>query len=265
MLAPSTVERSRPDQELACQLPLDGWPEAVFEGSFTFDGGTLVVDGHPVLRAGSRADLERGVETILVPGGHRLAMRLVPEGQGVGVAVAVTVDGEAALRRDRLRARPTRSAWIHALLALGGSFAGFAASWLYLQRSELLHDAWALKMGNHMAGWHLLLTFSLFPASIRGGRTGIRVVQWVSGLFFAIHVGIAIANVGASDPVDALEGAIAFLNALSGALFLATVVYGNRAWRDMDPVLALREGRARRRRALTTACAAARWLATACA
>jgi len=239
------METSRPDQELAFQLPLAGWPEAVFEGSFTFDGGTLVVDGHPVLRAGSRTDLERGVETVLLPGGHRLAMRLVPEGQGVGVAV--TVDGQAALRRDLLRARPTRSAWIHALLALGASFAGFVASWLYLQRSELLHDAWALKMANHMAGWHLLLTFSLLPASVWGGRTGIRVVQWVSGLFFAIHVGIAIANVGASDPVDTLEGAIAFLNALSGALFLATVVYGNRAWRDMDPVRALREGRARGR------------------
>jgi hypothetical protein len=64
-------------------------------------------------------------------------------------------------------------------------------------------------------------------------------------LFFLIHVGIAIANVGAGDPADPLEGAIAFLNALSGVLFLATVLYGNRAWRDMDPVRALREGRTR--------------------
>ena len=32
-----------------------------------------------------------------------------------------------------------------------------------------------------------------------------------------------------------------------GALFLATALYGNRAWRDMDPVRALREGRARDR------------------
>lgn len=237
------MDRPRPDQEIAFQLPLDGWPEAVFEDSFSFDGGTLVVDGRPVLRARSRADLERGVETILLPGGCRLAMRLVPEGQGVGLAVLV--DGEEALRRDRLRARPTRSAWTHALLALGGSFAGFAASWLYLQRSELLHDEWALKMGNHMAGWHLLLTFTLFPASVWGGRIGIRVVQWVSALFFAIHVGIAIANVGAPDAADPLEGTIAFLNALSGVLFLATVLYGNRAWRDMDPVRALREGRVR--------------------
>ena len=243
MLDGGRMERPRPDREIAFQLPLDGWPEAVFEGSFSFDGGILVLDGRPVLRARSRAELERGVETVLLPGARRLAMRLVPEGQGV--CVAVTVDGEAALRRDRLRARPTRSAWIHALLALGGSFAGFAASWLYLQRSELLHDAWALKMGNHMAAWHLLLTFTLFPASLRGGRIGIRVVQWVSALFFAIHVGIALSNVGAHDPADSLEGAIAFLNALSGALFLATVLYGNRAWRDMDPVRALREGRAR--------------------
>jgi len=235
------MEKPRPDQEIAFQLPLDGWPDAVFEGSFTYDGGTLVLGGRPVLRARTRAELERGVETVLLPGGARLAMRLVPEGQGVGVAV--TVDGEAAPRRDRLRARPTRSAWIHALLALGGSFAGFAASWLYLQRSELLHDEWALKMGNHMAGWHLLLTFTLFPASVWGGRIGIRVVQWVSALFFAIHVGIAIANFGAHDAGDPLEGWIAFLNAASGALFLATVLYGNRAWRDMDPVTALREGR----------------------
>ena len=239
------MERPRPDQQIAFQLPLDGWPDAVFEGSFTWDGGTLLLDGKSVLRARSRADLERGVETLLLPGGRRLAMRLVPEGQGVGVAVSV--DGEAALRRDRLRARPTGSAWIHALLALGGSFAGFAASWLYLQRSELLHDEWALKMGNHMAGWHLLLTFTLFPASVWGGRIGIRVVQWVAALFFAIHVGIAIANFGAHDAADPLEGWIAFLNAASGALFLATALYGNRAWRDMDPVRALREGRARDR------------------
>lgn len=237
------MDTARPDQEIVFQLPLDGWPDAVFECSFTYDGGTLRMDGRPLLRARSRAELERGIDALLMPGGARIAMRLAPEGQGVGVAV--TVDGRPALRRDALRARPTRSAWVHALLALGGSFAGFAASWLYLQRSDLLHDEWALKMGNHMAGWHLLLTFTLFPASVWGGRIGIRVVQWVAALFFAIHVGIAIANFGARDAGDPLEVWIALLNALSGVLFLATVVYGNRAWRDMDPVVALRAGRLR--------------------
>lgn len=237
------MDPSRPDQQIVFHLPTGDWPEVVYEGPFGFDGGQLVIDGQPVLRARSRAELERGIEGPLPRTSARVSVRLVPEGQGVGIAVAL--DGQPALRQDRLRARPTRSAWVHALLALGGSAAGFVASYLYLQRSELLHDAWALKMGNHMAGWHLLLTFTLFPASVWGGRVGIRAVQWISALFFLIHVGIAIANVGAGDPADPLEGPIAFLNALSGVLFLATAVYGNRAWRDMDPVRALREGRTR--------------------
>ena len=50
----------------------------------------------------------------------------------------------------------------------------------------------------------------------------------VSGVFFAIHLGLALANVE--------EGpGIAVLNAASGLCFLVAVVYGQRAWTDMDP------------------------------
>lgn len=237
------MDAPRPDQQIVFRLPTGDWPEATYEGPFGFDGGQLVMGGERVLRAHSRADLERGVEGTLPRTGLRIAMHLVREGHGSNVVV--TVDGKPALRQDRLRARATGSAWLHAVLALGGSAAGFVASYLYLQRSELLHSEWALKMGNHMAGWHLLLTFTLFPASVWGGRVGIRAVQWIALLFFLIHAGIAVANLGPGDAAEPGDGAIALLNALSGVLFLATAIYGNRAWRDMDPVRALREGRTR--------------------
>jgi hypothetical protein len=92
-------------------------------------------------------------------------------------------------------------------------------------------------MGLHMAGWHLLLTLTLFPASVWGQRIGIRVVQAVSLVFFLIHAGIATANLDMADP------AIAVLNALSGLLFGAATLYGQRAHRDMDPIRALVEAR----------------------
>ena len=116
--------------------------------------------------------------------------------------------------------------------------AGFAASWFYLVKAEALHDDWARKMGQHTLGWHLLLTFTLFPLSVWGQRPGIRAVQLVSLLFFCIHAGMALANSDLGDPW------IASFNALSAILFLASVVYGNRAHRDMDPLAALVAGRA---------------------
>ena len=69
-------------------------------------------------------------------------------------------------------------------------------------------------------------------------------MQGVSLLFFLIHAGIAIANLGPSDPTEPNDAWIAGLNALSGILFLIAAIYGNRAYRDMDPVAALRSGRA---------------------
>ena len=59
----------------------------------------------------------------------------------------------------------------------------------------------------------------------------------MSSVFFCIHVGIALANW--SNPDSMHDGAIAILNAFSGVLFLASVVYGQVAYRDMDPVAAL--------------------------
>ena len=70
-------------------------------------------------------------------------------------------------------------------------------------------------------------------------------MQWVSPLFFLIHAGLALANLGPSDAPEPNSPWIAGLNALSGLLFLVAAVYGNRAYRDMDPVAALRAGRVR--------------------
>ena len=226
--------------ELGFLLPLPGWPRAVFESDYAFAGGRLVLDGVEVLRAHSRAVLEAGVHGRLPACDAAVEMRL-NRTEGGASAVDVLVDGAPARREETLRARPSRSAWIHACLALAASAAGFVASWLYLQRAALEEGDWALKMANHMAGWHLLLTFTLFPASVWGQRVGIRLVQIVSLLFFFIHAGIALANLGGGGH----GGAIAVFNGLSGIFFLAATLYGNWAYRDMDPVAALRAGRVR--------------------
>lgn len=222
------------DLAIAFRLPLPGWPRAVFESNYSFRGGRLVVDGAEVVTAATRDELERGVSGAI--DGVPVDVRLVDH------TIAVTAAGAAAPREDRLRAPPSRSAWIHAVQALAGSAAGFVASYLYLRKADALTDAWSHKMGIHMAAWHLLLTFTLFPASVWGQRIGIRIVQLVSFLFFAIHAGIAIANTGAS--FSETPG-IAIFNAASGALFLVATFYGNRAHRDMDPVAALGARRAR--------------------
>ncbi len=233
-------EAAAAEHEIAFLLPLRGLPRAVFHTTLAYDGGALVIDGATVLRVRTRAELERGVDATLVASGARLSIRLVDAGRAA--ALDVRVNDRPARRIDELRAPPSRSAWIHASLALAGSAAGFVASYLYLRKAAVITDPWAFKMGTHMAGWHLLLTLTLFPASVWGGRTGIRAVQLVSLLFFAIHAGIALANLGPSDPLDTR---IALLNAASGALFLATAIYGTRAHRDMDPVAALRRAELR--------------------
>ncbi|MFS8069460.1 MAG: hypothetical protein ACMG6S_24110 [Byssovorax sp.] len=219
---------------IALRLPVEGWPRAWFHSDFGFGDARLEVGGAIVLQARTRACLERGV-TGTLPGGEPCAMRLATEGGALRIEVEAA--GLRALREDRVWARPTRSAWIHASIALAGSAAGFAASWFYLVRARAMDSAWAMKMGYHTAGWHLLLTLTLFPASVWGQRAGIRAVQLVSLVFFFIHAGMALANSGQGDP------AIAVFNALSGLAFLLSFIYGQRAHRDMDPIVALRTGR----------------------
>lgn len=221
--------------DIAFRLPIEGWPRARFQSNFGFGGARLETDGKIVLRARTREDLEAGV-TGTLPGGEPCAMRLVLSAGALRVEVEAA--GQRAPREDRVWARPTRSAWIHASIALAGSAAGFAASWFYLVKAWDEDSQWAMKMGSHTAGWHLLLTLTLFPASVWGQRVGIRAVQLVSLVFFLIHAGIALANSGPGTP------AIAFFNGLSGVAFLASVIYGQRAHRDMDPIAALRSGRA---------------------
>ena len=221
--------------DLAFRLPIHGWPRAHFRSDFGFGGARLEVDGAIVLRARTREDLEAGV-TGSLPGGEACAMRLITRDGALHVEVEAA--GERAPREDRVWAKPTRSAWIHASIALAGSAAGFAASWFYLVKAWNDDSQWAMKMGYHTAGWHFLLTLTLFPASVWGQRLGIRAVQLVSLVFFFIHAGIALANSGPGTP------AIALFNGLSGLAFLASVVYGQRAYRDMDPIRALQDGRA---------------------
>jgi hypothetical protein len=228
------VDASSAGLRFAYRLPVEGWPQALFQSDFGYGAATLAIDGAEILRAGSRAELEQGVAGAL-PGGAPIAMQLVD--RGGALAVEVIVDGQPAPREDRIWAKPSRSAWIHAVLALLASAAGFAASFVYLRKAEALQSPWALKMGQHTAGWHLLLTFTLFPASVWGQRLGIRVVQLVSLVFFLIHAGIALANANLDDTW------IGFFNALSGLFFLASILYGQRAHRDMDPIAALRQGR----------------------
>ena len=232
----------RTENTIVFYLPLPGWPRAVFEGDFAYQSGRLLRDGVTVLSAATRAELERGVRAVPPGQSVELAMRL--DGTGTSPQLAVLADGVPACREDELRVRPSRSAWTHACQALAGSGAGFVASWLYLQKATELGSEWAFKMGTHMAAWHLLLTLTLFPASVWGRRTGIRAVQGMSLMFFLIHAGIALANLGPADPTDPSSPAIAALNAVSGVLFLVATVYGQRAYRDMDPVAALRVGRA---------------------
>jgi hypothetical protein len=219
-------------QELRFRLPHEGLPLAVLETDYGFRGGRLMIDGRPVLALGSREALEAGARATVL--GKELELRLIAS-EANPPRIALSLGGEPALREDRLSAPPSRSAWAHGVIALLGSFFGFAASSLYLDKAHQLGDPWALKMAIHMAGWHLILTLSLFPASVWGQRLGIRAVQGVSALFFVIHLGIALANSGAA--MQASDGpAIATFNALSGLLFLAAVIYGQRAHADMDPL-----------------------------
>jgi hypothetical protein len=216
------------------RLPLPGLPQARFESNYSLNGGQLIVAGSSIVSITTREALQRGVE-VEYPEGRRLTLSLR---EGVTEPdVAIAIDDQPAIREDRARVPATRSAWIHGVLALAASFFGFASSYLYFLRSQAGADDWALKMAIHMAAWHLLLTIALLPASVWGGRTGIRGVQATSVLFFLIHLGAAFANV--DDPANGL--AISVLNAASGILFLASAFYGQLAHSEMDPFRAFRE------------------------
>ena len=240
----ATMSQAQSDQSLgrelstAFRLPLADWPRAIFETNYRFDGGRLSVEDRAVLDVPSRERLLAGSTTTLA-GGAQIEVRLLE--QDGSDHLVIFVDGKEAPRESALSAKPTRSAWTHAVIALLGSAAGFIAGYLYLVKAQALESPWALKMAYHTAGWHLLLTLTLFPASVWGQRPGIRSVQVVSFIFVCIHVGIAIANGAAPDSLH--DGPIAVLNALSGLLFLASVIYGQRAYRDMDPIAALKAGR----------------------
>jgi hypothetical protein len=214
------------------RLPLPGRPRARFVSDYSLRGGRLWLGEQLLVAAPTRDALERGV-TARLPGTEcSLTLRASHPSE-----VAVFVDGEPAPREDRLRAPISRSARIHAGLALAASGCGFIASGLYLRRARFFSDPWAMKMALHMAAWHLLLTVTLFPLSVWAQRLGIRIVQLTSLLFFFIHVGIALANTGAS--ATATEGVwIALLNGASGVAFLLAAIYGLRAYADMDPLRA---------------------------
>lgn len=210
----------------AFRLPCDGLPRAVVTGPWSFEGAAVTIGGDVVLTASDRPSLEGGVSA------GELGLRL-EHGR-----LRLTWAGEEAIPESRLSSPPTRSAWLHAVLALLASLFGFAASALYLAKARSTGDPWPLRMAIHMAAWHLLLALTLFPASVWGQRAGIRVVQVVSAVFFAIHAGIALSNAegaGADLP-------IAVLNALSGLGFLAAALHGRRAFRDMDPCRAVPRG-----------------------
>jgi hypothetical protein len=216
------------------RLPADGYPRAIFETDYGFRGGRLIVDGKLMLGIATRASLMSGSITRFLD--QELELRLVgaTENDESSGDLVLTLGGRAAVPEESLSAPPSRSAWIHGFIALAASFFGFLASWLYLERARSFDDAWAMKMAIHTAGWHLLLTVSLFPASVWGQRLGIRGVQLISVIFFLIHLGMAVANADATS--RAMEGpGIAVFNALSGIFFAVSVWYGQKAHRDMDP------------------------------
>ena len=212
--------------ELSVAFRLPDTRRLVFVSDYGLRGGRLLEGDRVLIDAPTSAALERGVSGRL-DAAHRLTIKASNPDD-----VTLFLDGDEVTREDRMRAPISRSAWIHAFMALGGSLFGFIASALYVRRAGLSHDPWAMKMALHMAVWHLLLVLTLFPLSVLGQRVGIRVVQGTSLVFFFIHVGIAVANTG-----SAFDGPwIALLNGASGVAFLAAAVYGSRAWADMDPL-----------------------------
>lgn len=211
--------------ELRVAFRLPDARRLVFVSDYGLRGGRLLEGDRVLIDAPTTEALEGGASGRFDTGVLTLQARDPDD-------VRLLLDGAEISREDRLRAPITRSAWIHAFLALGGSLFGFIASWLYVRRAGLASDPWALKMALHMAAWHLLLVLTLFPLSVLGQRVGIRIVQGTSLLFFCIHAGIAAANTG-----PAFDGPwIALFNGASGLAFLCAAIYGSRAYADMDPL-----------------------------
>lgn len=235
--APASAAGVERHLETTFRLPFPGFPRVRFVTDFGFRGGALLLGDRTLVEAATRLELEEGLRAT-VDDEHALSVRLAAR-HGRRPEVEMSLDGRPLAAEGAIRARPSLSAWVHAVVALVGSFAGFAASWLYLRKADLLADEWALKMGRHMAGWHLLLTLTLFPASVWGQAIGVRTVQGVSMIFFLIHAGIALANSSGVTDIG-----IAVLNAVSGAFFLVATLYGQRAHRDMSTDRALSDGRA---------------------
>ena len=217
------------ERRIAFVLPLPDRPRAQIVTDYTLSRGEVLLDGRVLLALDSRDAMLRGASTLLPGTQHTIDLR-VDDDEDPRLAL----DGVDAPREDELAAPTSRSALLHGVIALAASAFGFVASWLYVLRARASGDAWAMKMAWHMAAWHLLLTLTLFPASVWGQRMGIRAVQASSLVFFCIHAGIAVSN--AVSPPSLAEGPwIAVLNAASGLAFLAAVIHGQRAHADMDP------------------------------
>jgi hypothetical protein len=211
------------------RLPLAGRPVAELVTDYSLSFARVAVAGQTVLEATGAEVVARGVDAPLAGGPHRLAVRAADNDEGI----ALLFDGAELDSAERVAVPTSRSAWAHACIALTGSLVGLAAAYGYLLRARAAGDAWAMKMAYHMAAWHLLLALTLFPASVWGQRIGIRAVQVVSAVFFAIHLGIGLANAGDHGLADGTW--MAALNVASGACFLAAAVYGQRAHADMRP------------------------------
>ena len=216
------------EHRIEFRLPLPGLPRALFAGDYGLRQGKVLVDGNLVLEARLPEALARGVSGQLPGTDHQLELRAI-DGE-----VHLFLDDREIKPEERLQAPVSRSAWIHGFIALAGSAFGFIASYLYVQRADALGDPWSMRMAVHMAAWHLLLTLTLFPASVWGQRIGIRAVQATSVVFLAIHAGIALSNAVAAEISEGLG--IAIWNAASGLAFLGAVVYGQRAHHDMNPL-----------------------------
>lgn len=208
-----------------------GWRRLTFASDYSLSFGVLEVDGQELLRARSQQQLLDGIDIAWPTANDVLRLRLIDIKTR---QLQLHHNGVLLPREKKVEVPPSRAVWMHAYLALWASFAGFVASYLYLKKAQILESVWALKMGYHTAGWHLLLTLTLFPASVWGQRPGIRLVQVVSAVFFAIHLGIGLANFGVNDPNNPNDFWIGLWNATSAVFFGLAVWWGNKAHADMD-------------------------------
>lgn len=209
-------------------LPDRNLTRVCFESDYEFRSTRVRIAEREILELANPQELDRGTTLTSVSlGGATLEVRRRMD--GAIPIIDIFLAGESATPEDELSAYTARAAWIHAFQALAASAAGFVASAIYLSKSQDSGSLHEFKMAYHMAAWHLLLTLTLFPASVWGGCFGIRFVQTTSALFFLIHAGIAAANLSTFNSPEAADPAIALWNAVSGFFFLVATIYGNRA------------------------------------